>query len=148
MRIVCLLAFLSLSSLAPSAQGSGGDRGDVVVIVHGLRNGDGFVNLALFRGPSGFPRDTDHALRQESVPLRGATSPTLTYTFRDVPRGEYAVAMMHDENENLELDTNFFGVPKEGYGFSNDARGVLGPPAYADCVFRVDGDAEVRIALR
>jgi Uncharacterized protein conserved in bacteria (DUF2141) len=43
-----------------------------------------------------------------------------------------------DENGNGVLDKNFFGVPVEGYGFSNDARGSMGPPAFEKAAFRHD----------
>jgi len=58
--------------------------------------------------------------------------------FEDLPFGEYAVSLMHDENRNGKIDTNFLGIPKEGYGASNDAKAVLGPPKYADARFLLD----------
>jgi uncharacterized protein (DUF2141 family) len=47
-----------------------------------------------------------------------------------VPPGKYAVAFFQDLNGNQKLDTNLFGVPKEGFGFSRDAMGKLGPPSF------------------
>jgi uncharacterized protein (DUF2141 family) len=37
--------------------------------------------------------------------------------------GKYAIAVIHDENCNGKLDTNMFGIPKEGYGFFQWCRG-------------------------
>ncbi|MDX5950255.1 DUF2141 domain-containing protein, partial [Azospirillum brasilense] len=51
--------------------------------------------------------------------------------------GTYAVQSFHDENQNLELDRNFLGLPKEGVGFSNDAPMRFGPPRYADATLTV-----------
>jgi uncharacterized protein (DUF2141 family) len=59
--------------------------------------------------------------------------------FEDIPTGTYALAVIHDENMNGKLDTNLLGVPKEGYGFSNDVKAVRGAPTFSDASFRYDG---------
>ena len=61
--------------------------------------------------------------------------------------GVYAVKVMHDVNENGELDTNFVGMPKEPFGFSNNARGNFGPPTFADSKFTVNGDTAIAIRM-
>ncbi|HNI91331.1 MAG TPA: DUF2141 domain-containing protein, partial [Leptospiraceae bacterium] len=43
-----------------------------------------------------------------------------------------AIGIMHDENNNLKMDTNLIGIPKEGYGVSNNVKSKLGPPKYED----------------
>jgi uncharacterized protein (DUF2141 family) len=48
----------------------------------------------------------------------------------NLPYGEYAIAIYQDVNEDGVLNKNFFGIPKEPYGFSNDAMGVVGPPDF------------------
>jgi uncharacterized protein (DUF2141 family) len=48
----------------------------------------------------------------------------------NVVPGRYAVSFIHDENENKKLDTNFLGIPTEGFGFSRDAMGTFGPPGF------------------
>ncbi|RLB87863.1 MAG: hypothetical protein DRH26_14725 [Deltaproteobacteria bacterium] len=55
-----------------------------------------------------------------------------------LPQGEYAIKVFHDENGNDELDTRMFGIPKERYGFSNNAKGSFGPPEYKEAVFVLD----------
>lgn len=74
---------------------------------------------------------------------------TGTMTFMiDLPEGEYALAVMHDVNEDGKLNKNFFGIPTERYGFSNNARGTFGPPSFDDAkVFLTNGDT-LRIALQ
>lgn len=59
--------------------------------------------------------------------------------FPGLPQGDYAVSVYLDENGNAQLDSNFFGVPIEPYGFSRNARGSMGPPAFADAALRVEG---------
>lgn len=59
--------------------------------------------------------------------------------FEDIPPGTYAIAVVHDENMNGELDVNWLGVPSEGYGFSNDATGILGAPSFTAASFQYIG---------
>ncbi|NMM28154.1 MAG: DUF2141 domain-containing protein [Glaciimonas sp.] len=66
-----------------------------------------------------------------------AASDHLTVTVPDLPPGKYAVAAYVDNNKNGKLDKNFLGVPKEIYGFSNDARGIFGPPDFAEAAFEI-----------
>ena len=68
--------------------------------------------------------------------------------FEDIPPGTYALAVIHDENMDGKLDTNWFGVPTEGYGFSNDAQGWLGAPSFSAASFTYDGrNLELTISL-
>ena len=71
---------------------------------------------------------------------------TATYTF-ELPNGTYAIGIFVDANYNNEMDRNFFGVPKEQYGFSNDAKGSFGPPSFKDASFTVSGDMKLKINL-
>ncbi|MPY22530.1 DUF2141 domain-containing protein [Shewanella psychropiezotolerans] len=78
---------------------------------------------------------------------KAVTSESHTLVFTDLAPGEYAIKVMHDENDNGTLDTNFLGIPSEGYGFSNNG-GSFGPASYDDAKFTVDGDAQLTIHLR
>jgi uncharacterized protein (DUF2141 family) len=68
-------------------------------------------------------------------------------TVHNLPPGRYAAQIFHDENRNKKVDRALFGVPKEGVGFSNDARISLGPPKWADAVFAFNG-GEQTIGLK
>jgi uncharacterized protein (DUF2141 family) len=69
--------------------------------------------------------------------------------FEDIPPGTYAMAVVHDENMNGKLDTNWAGVPTEGYGFSNNAKGVLGAPSFEAASFSYDGrNVDLTMSLR
>ena len=54
--------------------------------------------------------------------------------------GQYAIRYYHDEDDNGEMDTGLFGIPKEGYGFSNNARGKFGPPEFTEWLFVLEKD--------
>jgi uncharacterized protein (DUF2141 family) len=69
-----------------------------------------------------------------------ADSPELTYSFKNIEGGIYAVSVYHDKNDNRLLDENFFGIPTEGYGFSNNARGIFSAPSFKEASLIVDGD--------
>lgn len=66
----------------------------------------------------------------------------------DLPIGTYAIGVFHDVNGNNSLDTNFLGIPKEQYGFGNDATGSFGPPSFNDAAITVSKDATHTIILR
>jgi len=68
-------------------------------------------------------------------------------TFTDVPKGEYAVSVYHDENSNGVMDKNMFGIPSEDYASSNNAKGVMGPPKYADAKFKINTNSKIKITL-
>ena len=59
--------------------------------------------------------------------------------FMGVASGTYAVSVVHDENSNGKLDRNFIGVPREGVGASNDAKGHMGPPKFNAASFEYKG---------
>ena len=69
-----------------------------------------------------------------------------TYQFT-LPAGTYAIGIFVDANYNNEMDRNFFGVPIEQYGFSNNAKGSFGPPSFKDASFTITGDLSLRIDL-
>lgn len=58
--------------------------------------------------------------------------------------GKYAFRYFHDENKNKKLDTNWIGIPNEGYGFSNNAEGSFGPPSFDEMVFEISKDKTVK----
>lgn len=66
----------------------------------------------------------------------------------DLKDGKYAIRYFHDENSNDELDTNWIGIPKEGYGFSNDAYGNFGPKDFTEWLFEVSGDTKIDLITK
>lgn len=102
-----------------------------------IRNSKGAVACALFESPVGFPKEfLRHATNIMMIKVRDTKA---RCDFLDIPRGNYALAVIHDENMDGELATNWLGVPKEGYGFSNDAKALMGAPSFEDASFNYDG---------
>ncbi len=138
---VCLLA-LALAGLAAARARGESKTLRLTVHIKQLRSDRGRLAVALFTDPRDFP-DQKRALRGKLVRIvrRQATA-----VFADLRPGTYAVAVLHDENENGKMDFNWLGMPLEGYGFSRDAMGLLGPPAFEDAALavRVDSSAAIR----
>ena len=68
-------------------------------------------------------------------------------SFANLAEGEYAVSVIHDLNRNGKLDSNLIGIPVEPFGFSNDAKGTFGPPAFDQAKFKL-GVAHKTITVR
>jgi len=66
----------------------------------------------------------------------------------EIPDGEYAIAFFIDANGNKKLDKNFLGIPKEQYGFSNNAMGTLSAPTFEQAKFTVAGNTIQNIRLK
>lgn len=117
-------AFFTLSQiLAFSAAAA-----ELQVRLHNVRSSQGQILVSVYDRADGFPDDPQAALQVRRVLAREAEQ---TLTFKNLTPGTYAVAFIHDENGNGSLDTNFVGIPKEGFGFSNDPRLAFGPPSFA-----------------
>ena len=68
----------------------------------------------------------------------------VSLTLHNLPTGIYGIQVMHDENGNGELDANLLGIPKEPWGFSNNAKGRFGPPTWDDVSFTIDAEPVVQ----
>jgi uncharacterized protein (DUF2141 family) len=131
--IAALVFTLTTSFKAPSA-------GSVQVQITGLRSSKGAVLISIFNNAKDFPENANGAVGKTKVSI---VNGVVTHTFSDMPYGTYAIALLHDENNNLKMDFNIVGMPKEGYGFSNDAKVRLGPPSFEDAAFKLDATNKV-----
>ena len=62
----------------------------------------------------------------------------------DLPVGEYAVAVFHDDNDNGKMDSNFIGIPNEPSGLSNGHVPKFGPPRYKEAKFQLTAEGELQ----
>ena len=102
------------------------------VSVVGISPVKGNVGLLLFESNDGFPSSEKSAVRKAVLRV---VENRLEYSFNGLPPGKYAVAVIHDKNSNNRLDTNFIGLPIEGYGVSNNAINMFGPPKFDQAAF-------------
>jgi len=121
--------------------------GTLTIKVVGARNANGKIYVALFQNPAGFPEKGSAALRREQADIDRQTL-SAQVVFRDVPQGVYAVSVLHDENSNGKLDKNFFGIPEEGYGASNNPGKKMRAPNFDEAKFSMSSpDQTVEINL-
>jgi len=129
MKKIFAFCLLLAPALFLSAQSS------LTVDIVNLENNKGVVIVALLD-------ENEKDLMDETVEISGHQC---SVTFRNVKHDQYAVRFIHDENENEKLDTNFLGIPKEGFGFSNDAMGKFGPKDFSEWLFDFSGDTGIKI---
>ena len=111
--------------------------------ISGLRNDK--VLCAIYSSADGFPKNGDKALAHANSPISHAHA---VCEFPGLNTGTYAISVFHDENSNGKLDTNFMGIPREGVGASNNAKGHFGPPKFDAAAFRFSGSRlELKIAV-
>jgi uncharacterized protein (DUF2141 family) len=134
----CLALFAALMfANTPMASAQSSCPGIHVKVLN-IKNSVGNVACALFESPAGFPAEFQrYATNIMVIKIRDAQA---HFCFFDIPPGTYALATVHDENMNGKLDTNWLGSPKEGYGFSNNAKAVLSAPSFSAATFIYDGE--------
>lgn len=120
-----------------------GQSSDITLNVTNIEKINGNVSIALFDNGDEFPGHAN-CYFGTNIPVK---SNELLYVFKDVPNGTYAIALYHDIDKNGELNANWIGIPKEPYGFSNDAMGKMGPPKFEDASFKVSSNMEIIINL-
>jgi uncharacterized protein (DUF2141 family) len=136
-RHVPLFVVLVFTNLTGVAFAQSSSCPGIHVKVMDIRNSAGTVDCALFDSPVGFPIEV--LLSATNVMVIKVRKTQARCDFEDIQPGTYALAVIHDENMNGKLDTNFLEFPKEGYGFSNGAETLLGPPSFSAASFQYDG---------
>lgn len=144
-RCVALCAVLVFANFPVIAFAQSPCPGIHVKILN-IRNSTGAVACALFEAPGGFPTEfLRYATNIMMIKIRDTQA---RCDFLDIPPGTYALAVIHDENMDGKLGTNWLGVPREGYGFSSGAKASMGAPSFEAARFSYDGqNLEMTIRL-
>ena len=102
---------------------------------------EGYLYVAFYASEADF-------LKKPLTGFRVAVSDTaLVIPCQGLPAGKYAFSLFHDTNGNGRLDTGAFGIPTEKYAFSNDAKGIMGPPEYDKCIFNLHKDTTMVVRM-
>jgi len=128
-----LAMIISLSQQAVAA--------DLTVNISEVEQGKGHLLVAIYAG-----KDAYTSGKANFTSKVKAEHEQETVTFENLPDGEYAIKLYQDENDNNQIDTNIMGIPKEGYGFSNNV-GMFGAPEYAEAKFTVKENTAIKIEL-
>ncbi len=133
-------ACAALAALIPSigvvAATAAPPTGTLTLQIGNVRNSKGVVHVDICPQNQFLKDDCPYV---GDAPARAGVT---TVVVHNLPAGRYAAQVFQDENSNHKVDRALFGIPKEGVGFSNDARISLGPPKWADAVFAFNGEAQ------
>ncbi len=135
-----LACALAAGDVSTASAGDATARVDVNVGT--FRNTKGWFGCRLYSSPAGFPKEPTSKQQQKAI-----TGTTVGCTFEGLPAGTYAVSVMHDENANGKLDSNFLGIPTEGYGVSNNHTHALSAPTWDESKFEVKDGESVRLGI-
>ncbi len=116
----------------------------LTIDVDGIANSRGVIGVLVFGSAAGWPESTSAALASAAVP---ASQGFTEVVIRGLEKGEYAVVVLHDENENMKLDRNRFHVPVEQWGMSNNPKHLLSAPSFNEASFRFEGDKWIHVRL-
>ncbi len=124
-KLFVLLAVFTLSFAYGNAQNK------ITVKVKNISPISGELYVGLYNSKATFLNE-----EYKSVKI-SVDSNIAVVVFDSIPNGTYAISTFHDANSNQKFDTYIFGIPKEGYAFSNNARGMFGPASFEDASFEV-----------
>lgn len=133
--IILLISF----SISVIASDEPKKKGKLIVKFNGLNSDDGNIKIALCNSDENYKNHTSPFIGK-SIPIDNHNA---IIEFDDLPFGEYAIKAFHDEDANDDLNTNILGIPTEDYGFSNNVRGMFGPPSWEDAKFKLGDENKV-----
>jgi uncharacterized protein (DUF2141 family) len=107
-------------------------QGNLEVTIKNIKTESGSIRVGLFSDEKSFLKTA-----AEGKVVK-ASANEVTVRFENLKPGDYGLSVIHDENENGELDTNMMGLPKEGFAFGNNAMGMFGPPDFEKAKLRVE----------
>lgn len=128
-----VLAFSTLPAIVPAQPPCPG----IYVNIPNVKNSSGTVACALFESSAGFPTEFLHSATH--IMMMQIRDTKARCSFLDIPPGTYALAVIHDENMDGKLNTNFLGAPTEGFGFSSVAEAAMSAPSFEAASFPYDG---------
>lgn len=134
MRTIVWLALLALSLFSHQgfAQNTAPSSNVLTIYVCGIHKIKGSLFVAVFDSAEDYENGSEYAVKKIKIPVREKKQPL---EIEGLEFGEYGIKMYHDINENGELDKNFMGMPKEPYGFSNNAEALFSSPGFEETIF-------------
>lgn len=130
---------MSTSAVALTAQADS----TLVVKVLNVQEARGELLVALYDDPA----DWNKPELAKYTRIVSATTGRVDVDFAHLAPGRYAVAVLHDRDSNGVM-TTMMGLPREPYGFGNDARGIFGPPTYEQSLITFDGRGSTKVTIK
>lgn len=116
----------------------------VHVIVQDIRNDTGEIMLSVFTESQGFPCESAYAAYLTKKP---ASQGQMEFELQLESGRQYALAILHDENANQQLDLEMMLIPKEGFAVSNNSTG-LASQSFKRAIFSLDGPRNVEMKMQ
>lgn len=116
---------------------------NLTIEIQNLKHKKGKIEIGVYDKKENFPI----AKKQYRHFIIGADNFPGTYTINNLPKGEYAIAVFHDENADGLCNTNLLGIPIEGYGFSKNAKPVFSAPSFNECKILLNTNLTINIKL-
>lgn len=135
MKKLIILAIVIAMTQSTEAQNK------VVVIANGIEERKGSLLIAVYNSESSYMK------KPYKVSSTKITDTTVETVF-DLPNGDYSFSMFQDANNNMQMDTGYFGIPTEKYGFSNNAAGKMGPPTFKETEVFIDKNISININMK
>lgn len=101
----------------------------VTITIENIKKSEGTMRVGLYTNAEAYDEEGEIAYGKI---VKVSKAGQLTFEMDDVPFGEYSIAVFHDVNSNEILDTNFMGIPKEPYGFSNNPKAKFRKPKFEE----------------
>lgn len=136
-----VLAAVCATAISASAQG---EARTLPIRLTGMPDSGGHVLVAVYASEASWLDTATVAYYAEP----GAVAGGQLVEIADVAPGRYAVAVVHDADDSGDMTTGIFGIPEEAYGFSNGARGRLGPPSFEESAVEWSGAGEVAVEVK
>ena len=131
---------LLIANTSPAVSES---TGNLIINISGFPSSDGFAMVALHNSEESYQGgETSAVAKTKSM----VVDQKVQIIFTNLSYGWYGVSLYHDENGSGKMDKNAMGIPKEAYGFSNNAKGFFGKPNYKDVMFQLNS-AEMQIVI-
>ncbi len=109
--------------------------GNLTIHVHDIQQLKGNISILIFKNDDGWPNEYKKAVFAKGVPVN---SERIVQEVKNLPYGTYAIAILHDINDNKVADKSIFGIPQEPFGFSNYPKITFGVPDFKDVAFELD----------
>ena len=139
-NIILIIVIIFSGTFTTQAQKNENDKFDLTIQIEGIENNKGKIYIAIYDSEETF-------LKKAKGIIADIKDKKSIGIFKGLKKGTYAVSLFHDENDNKKMDTKIFGIPKEPYGFSNDATGFMGPPKFKDAKFTLAGNKTITINI-
>ena len=141
MKLLILGIFLLSTFISEPQTG-----GDLELIIKNAKSNKGVIQILIFNKEDGFPEIHHKAFKAMSLPVSNLSAKVI---LENLPSGNYAISVFHDEDSDGKMKKNNFGIPIDNYGFSNNPTLNFGPPSFSKCAVQVkNSTVKVEITLR